>query len=198
MVRVVEYNVEVDGSDGVSELFCLATTLLDHQAYPAEAVVAAYPQRWSASETTIGENKSTVTDAGPSRGPILRSGEPGLARQEFRAWLTAAQLVRKAASAAARTAGMPVTSDQVSFTAMRHEAARSLTQTLVATAASAQALAAVAAAASRAVLAQLITTGRGRHRGRLRKYEPRFGHTSQTTPTVAAPRTITVFAPVMS
>jgi hypothetical protein len=27
MVRVVEYNVEVDGSDGVSELFCLATTL---------------------------------------------------------------------------------------------------------------------------------------------------------------------------
>ena len=50
------YNVEVDGSDGVSELFCLATTLLDHQAYPAEAVVAAYPQRWSASETTIGEN----------------------------------------------------------------------------------------------------------------------------------------------
>ena len=65
--------------------------------YPARAVAEVYPKRWTASETTIGENKTLITDAGPSRGPILRSGEPDLVLQEFYAWLAAGQLVRKAA-----------------------------------------------------------------------------------------------------
>lgn len=66
MLRVIEYNVQTP--DGISELFCLASTLLDHQTYPAADLRDAYPKRWNASETTIGENKSTITDAGPSRG----------------------------------------------------------------------------------------------------------------------------------
>jgi hypothetical protein len=56
-VRVVEY--DVDTPDGVSELFCLATTLLDQRRYPADAVAEVYPKRWTASETTIGENTAT-------------------------------------------------------------------------------------------------------------------------------------------
>jgi Insertion element 4 transposase N-terminal/Transposase DDE domain len=193
LVRVVEYNVEVPGRDGVSELFCLATTLLDWQAYPATAVCEAYPERWSASETTIGENKTTITDAGPSRGPILRSEEPALARQEMWAWLAGAQLVRKAACAAARAAGKPTSAGQVSFTAVRHEANRSMAQTLVTAATSPQALAAAAERAARATLARLVTTGRDRHSERRRKHQPRFPHTPTTTPTARGPATITFF-----
>ena len=53
--------------------------------------------RLSAAETTIGEAKSTITDAGPSRGPILRSETPELVKQEIWAWLAATQLLRRAA-----------------------------------------------------------------------------------------------------
>jgi hypothetical protein len=71
-VRVVEYDVvKADGT--ISELFCLLTTLTDQQRYSKQDIAGLYSQQWSAAETTIGENKSTITDAGPSRGPILRS-----------------------------------------------------------------------------------------------------------------------------
>ncbi len=182
-VRVVEY--DVDTPDGVSELFCLATTLLDERKYPAKAIAAVYPKRWIASETTIGENKTLVTDAGPSRGPILRSGEPDLVLQEFYAWLAAGQLVRKAAYAATGQAtGRPVDAAQVSFTATRHEITRSITQTLVTATTSLDALTAAAEAASRAVLTRLVTTGRDRHSDRRRKHQPSFPRSRQTTRTV--------------
>jgi hypothetical protein len=182
-VRVVEY--DVDTPDGVSELFCLATTLLDERRYPAEAVARVYPKRWTASETTIGENKTLVTDAGPSRGPILRSGEPELVLQEFYAWLAAGQLVRKAAHAATAQATLrPVDATQVSFTATRHEITRSITQTLVTATTSLDALTAAAETASRAVLTRLITPGRDRHSDRRRKHQPSFPRSKQTTRTV--------------
>ena len=67
-LRVAEHNVVLPGSDDeVSETYTIATTLLDHRAADAETLRAAYPMRWSASETTIGENKTTVT--GPARPP---------------------------------------------------------------------------------------------------------------------------------
>ena len=67
-LRVAEHNVVLPGSDGeVSETYTIATTLLDHRDADAETLRAAYPMRWSASETTIGENKTTVT--GPARRP---------------------------------------------------------------------------------------------------------------------------------
>jgi len=182
-VRVVEY--DVDTPDGVSELFCLATTLLDEKRYPAQAIAEVYPKRWTASETTIGENKTLVTDAGPSRGPILRSGEPDLVLQEFYAWLAAGQLVRKAAHAATGQAtGRAVDAGQVSFTATRHEITRSITQTLVTATTSLQALTAAAEAASRAALTRLNTTGRDRHSDRRRKHQPSFPRSKQTTRTV--------------
>jgi hypothetical protein len=198
-VRVVEHNVTVPGGETVSELYCLATTLLDYQRFPAEAIREAYPQRWSASETTIGENKTTVTGAGPSTGPALRSEEPDLVRQEFWAWLTGAQLVRKSGAAAANTAAgntaRPVTTDQISFTAMRREAARSMVQTQVTAATSPAVLARLAETASHAALSTLIVTGRQRHSGRRQKSRPRFPHTGVTTPTVTGPVTITRFHP---
>lgn len=182
-VRVVEY--DVDTPDGVSELFCLATTLLDERRYPARAIAAVYPKRWTASETTIGENKTLVTDAGPSRGPILRSGEPDLVLQEFYAWLAAGQLVRKAAHKATTAATRrPVDAAQVSFTATRHEITRSITQTLVTATTSLHALTAAAQDASRAILTRLLTTGRDRHSDRRRKHQPSFPRSKQTTPTI--------------
>lgn len=81
-VRVVEYDVaKPDGS--TSELFCLLTTLTDQQRYSKQDIAGLYSQRWVAAETTIGEAKSTITDAGPSRGPILRSETPELVHQEI-------------------------------------------------------------------------------------------------------------------
>ncbi len=81
-VRVVEYDVvKADGT--ISELFCLLTTLTDQQRYSSHDIAGLYSQRWSAAETTIGENKSTITDAGPSRGPILRSQSPELVLQNL-------------------------------------------------------------------------------------------------------------------
>src|SRR5262249_40611396 len=149
-----------DGS--VSELFCLATTLLDHDEHPASDISDLYRQRWSACETTIGENKSTITDAGPSRGPILRSETPDLVRQELWAWLTATQLVRKAAHATTQTTTR-VGTDQISFTTIRRAAARSMTQSTVTATTCAHALAAAADRTARAALANLVTTDRNRH-----------------------------------
>ena len=113
-VRVVEYDVAVPGRDGAGdELYALATTLTDWQAYPAAELAACYPDRWAATETVIGEDKSAITDAGPSRGPILRSSSPHQVTQEMWAWITATQLVRIhgchaiQASAAAQPATAP-------------------------------------------------------------------------------------------
>jgi hypothetical protein len=187
MLRVVEYTPVPPGRE-TAELVCLATTLLDWQAYPADAVRDAYPHRWVASETTIGENKSAVTGAGPSVGPILRSGEPVLVRQEFWFWLCATQLVRKAAAEAAAAGG--VDTDRVSFTTVRHEATRSMTQTRTSATSSPAALAAVAVTTTLAAMAALVTTGRDRHSPRLRKHRPRFPHTSRTKTTTRGPATI--------
>jgi hypothetical protein len=205
MLRVVEYNVET--ADGTSELFCLATTLLDEHAYPAAAIRDAYPSRWAASETTIGENKSTITDAGPSRGPILRSKEPTLVEQEFWAWLTGCQLIRKAAATAAdlpATACSPeattppdpqLSTSQVSFTGVRNECTRSMTQTLITAATSTAARTAHMLAATSMILATLVTTGRQRSSTRTRKHQPRFPHTPITKTTRTGHRNITTFHP---
>jgi hypothetical protein len=50
------------------------------------------PDRWAAAETVIGEDKSAVTDPGPSHGPILRARAPRQAGQEMWAWITATPL----------------------------------------------------------------------------------------------------------
>jgi hypothetical protein len=96
-----------DGTGQPSETRTVITTLLDHQAAPADQVRETYLTRWSASETTFGEDKTTITGAGNrTSGPVLRSGSPRLVIQEARAWLTSTQLVRagEAAPCAGKTA----------------------------------------------------------------------------------------------
>ena len=92
-VRAAEHNVILpsgDGTEEASETCTVITTLLDHQAAPAGQARETYLTRWSASETTFGEDKSTITGAGiRTSGPVLRSGSPRLVIQVLAAALSA-------------------------------------------------------------------------------------------------------------
>ena len=130
-----------DGEEKVSETCTVITTLLDHQAAPADQVRDTYLTRWSASETTFGEDKTTITGAGNrTSGPVLRSGSPRLVIQEAWAWLTATHLVRAGEAAALRSehaaaralrrrGARQVTADEESFTAARLHILRSMEST---------------------------------------------------------------------
>jgi hypothetical protein len=211
-VRAAEHNVILPCGDGkeVSETCTVITTLLDHQAAPAEAVRETYLTRWSAAETTFGEDKTTITGAGNrTSGPVLRSGRPRLVIQEAWAWLTATQLVRASAAAALRSETAAaralrrkdhadVTADEESFTAVRHHAIRSMTSSQVTASSSLEALAAAADAAARAALHTLNVPGRQRHSERAQKARPKFAHASATKTTVKGKPQVHVFAPGFS
>jgi hypothetical protein len=91
-VRVIEYSVITENDDGeqVSELFCLATTLLDPQVAPAADLAGLYHNRWQA-ETGIGDLKTTQR-GGPE--VLLRSKTPTMVAQEFWAMVCVYQAVR--------------------------------------------------------------------------------------------------------
>ena len=92
-VRVIEYFVDVEGQD-VPEMFCLVTDLVDWEDYPAAELAALYKWRWDGSETALREAKAPLRGAGPGTGPMLRSGSPGLVRQELAAWAAGTGLAR--------------------------------------------------------------------------------------------------------
>ena len=209
-VRAAEHNAVLprgDGTEEVSETCTVITTLLDHQAAPAAAVREAYLTRWSASETTFGEDKATITGAGNrTSGPVLRSGSPRLVISEAWAWLTGTQLVRASAAAALRTEAAaaralrredraPVTADEESFTATWRHAIRSMTSSQVTSSSSLEAIAAAGAAAARATLHALNVPGRQRHSERAQKARPKFPHATATKTTVTGKPQVTVFAP---
>jgi Insertion element 4 transposase N-terminal len=209
-VRVTEHNDIMpagDGKEEASETCTVVTTLLDYEAAPADAVRNTYLTRWSASETTFGEAKATITGAGNrTSGPVLRSGSPRLVIQETWAWLTATQLVRASAVAALRSDAAaaralrrkdsaPVTADEESFTTARHHMIRSMTSSQVTASPSLEALAAAADAAARAVLRILNIPGRQRHSERAQKARPKFAHTSATKKTVTGKPQVQAFAP---
>ena len=183
-VRAAEHNVVLpdgDGQEEVSETCTVITTVLDHQAAPAGAVRETYLTRWSASETTFGEDKTTITGAGNrTSGPVLRSGSPRLVIQEAWAWLAGTQLVRASAAAALRTGAAaaralrredsaPVTADEESFTAVWRHAIRSMTSSQLTATSSLEAIAAAGDAAARAALHTLNVPGRQRHSKRAQK-----------------------------
>jgi hypothetical protein len=208
-VRAAEHNAVLPCGDGeeVSQACTLITTLLDHRAAPADAVRETYLTRWSASETTFGEDKATITGAGNrTSGPVLRSGSPRLVISEAWAWLTAAQLVRASAAAALRSEAAAaralrrkdkalVTADEESFTAVLRHAIRSMTSSQVTASSSLAALAAAADAAARAALHALNVPGRERHSPRTQKARPKFAHTSATKQTITGKPQVSVFAP---
>jgi len=212
-VRVTEHNAlfpAAGGQEQVSETCTVITTLLDHRAAPAQAVRDAYLTRWSASETTFGENKATIAGAGNrTSGPVLRSGCPRLVIQEAWAWLTATQLTRAAEAAALRGEAAaaralrrkdaaPVAPDEESFTAARHHMIRSMTTSQVTSSSSLDAIAAAADSAARAILRTLNVPGRERHSERAQKARPKFPHTAATKQTVTGKPQVTVFAPGFS
>jgi hypothetical protein len=208
-VRVTEHSALAAGPDGeqVSETCTLITTLLDGVKAPADVLRDAYPNRWTASETTFGEDKATITGAGNrTSGPVLRSGCPLLVEQEAWAWLTSTQLVRaseaatlrseEAAARALRRAGArPVTADEESFTAAWHHAVRSMETSQVTATSSLAAIAAAADSAARAHLHTLNIPGRDRHSPRKQKHRPKFPHTSATKQTVTGKYQVLVYAP---
>ena len=209
-VRVTEHNAAMPaagGTETVSETCTVITTLLDHRAAPADAVRETYLTRWSASETTFGEDKTTIAGAGNrTSGPVLRSGSPRLVIQEAWAWLTATQLARASAAAALRGEaararalrrkdGAPVTADEESFTAVVRHAVRSMASTQVTATSSLDAIAAAADAAAHAALHTLNLPGRQRHSRRAQKARPKFPHATATKTTVTGKPQVTVFAP---
>jgi hypothetical protein len=209
-VRVAEHSAVMptgDGNEAVSETCTVITTLLDHEAAPADQVRDAYLTRWSAAETTFGEDKTTIAGAGNrTSGPVLRSGSPRLVIQEAWAWLTATQLTRASETAALRSEAAraralrrkdaaPVTADEESFTAARHHTIRSMTSTQVTAASSPEAIAAAGDAAARAALHILNIPGRQRHSERAQKARPGFRHATATKTTVTGNPRVIVYAP---
>ena len=74
---------------------------MDIDEYPAVELAALYKWRWDGSETALREAKASLDGAGPSAGPMLRSGSPGLVRQELAAWAAGNEMTRGVARAAA-------------------------------------------------------------------------------------------------
>jgi hypothetical protein len=212
-VRVTEHSAvmpSADGNEAVSEACTVITTLLDHEAAPADQVRDAYLTRWSAAETTFGEDKTTVAGAGNrTSGPVLRSGSPRLVIQEAWAWLTATQLTRASEAAALRGEAAraralrrkdttPVTADEESFTAARHHMIRSMTTAQVTATSSLEAIAAAGDTAARAALHALNVPGRQRHSERAQKARPKFRHATATKTTVTGKPQVVVYAPGFS
>jgi Insertion element 4 transposase N-terminal len=209
-VRAAEHNAVFPsggGDERVPETCTIITTLLNHEEAPADQVRDAYLTRWSADETTFGEDKTTITGAGNrTSGPVLRSGCPRLVIQEAWAWLTGTQLARASAAAALRSGHAaararrrrdqaPVTADEESFTASVRHAIRSMTTTQVTATSSLDALAAAADSAARAYLHTLNLPGHQRHSERVQKARPKFAHTAATKQTFTGKPEVTVFAP---
>ena len=110
-VRVIEYTVHTaaeDGAEESSEVFCLVTSLLDVEEYPALDLACAYPLRWGC-ETVIGHHK---TDMGEGQ-PVLRSGDPEGVMQEMWALFAVYQAICRIVGIAVNAAGIPP--DKISF-----------------------------------------------------------------------------------
>ena len=109
-VRVIEAAVTATGHDGTRHggAYRLATTLLDHRAYPAQALVSLYHERWEHEITYLALRHTLL------QGRVLRSGDPAGLEQEMWALLALYQALRIAITDA--TATMPGTDpDRASY-----------------------------------------------------------------------------------
>ena len=107
-VRVAEHNVgparrRREGE--VSETCTVITTLLDHEAAPADAVRDAYLDQVErvGDHVRRGQGHHHRRREPHQSGPVLRSGSPRLVIQEAWAWLAGTQLVRASEAAALRS-----------------------------------------------------------------------------------------------
>jgi len=203
-VRVIEYTVTMAGRDA-PELFCLITDLHDHETYPAQTLARAYHWRWVGSETCLKEAKSAISGAGPSTGPMLRSHSPGLVAQEHAAWVTAVELARATARAAAavaaparrgRRAGQPVHPREISFTAARRAIIASVRSGAATTSLPAQMITARREHTLAGLARRRVQVDRHRHRDRKTKARPGFPAGGPRLVTRTAPAEISVCQPL--
>lgn len=82
-VRIIEASVTVTCHDGTryGGTYRLATTLADHRAYPAEALIALYHERWQHEIAYLALRHTLLG------GRVLRSGDPAGLQQEMWALL---------------------------------------------------------------------------------------------------------------
>jgi hypothetical protein len=98
-VRVITAAVTVTCHDGTSYggTYRLATTLLDHRAFPAQALMALYHERWE-HEVAYLTLRHTLL-----QGRVLRSGDPAGIEQETWALLAVYQALRIAVADAVQS-----------------------------------------------------------------------------------------------
>lgn len=98
-VRIITAHVQVTCHDGThyGDDYRLATTLLDHRAYPADALVGLYHERWEHETTYLALRHTLLT------GRVLRSKDPAGLQQEVWALLTLYQVLRTAVTDAVTT-----------------------------------------------------------------------------------------------
>jgi hypothetical protein len=91
-VRVIAAAVTVTCHDGTryGGEYRLATTLLDHRAWPAEALIRLYHERWEHEAAYLALRHTLL------QGRILRSGDPAGLQQEMWALLALYQALRTA------------------------------------------------------------------------------------------------------
>ena len=109
-VRIIEASVTVTCHDGTryGGSYRLATTLLDHRAYPGGALISLYHERWEHEITYLALRHTLLG------GRVLRSGDPAGLGQEMWALLTLYQALRIAITDAIET--MPGTDpDRASY-----------------------------------------------------------------------------------
>ena len=89
-VRIVTAAVTVTCHDGTTYggVYRLATTLLDHRAYPAGALMTLYHERWQHEITYLALRHTLL------QGRVLRSGDPAGIEQEMWALLAVYQALR--------------------------------------------------------------------------------------------------------
>jgi hypothetical protein len=98
-VRVITAKVTVTCHDGTTYggVYRLATTLLDHRAYPADALMTLYHERWEHEITYLALRHTLLT------GRVLRSGDPAGTEQEMWALLAVYQALRIAVTDAVQS-----------------------------------------------------------------------------------------------
>ena len=98
-VRVITAKVTVTCHDGTSYggTYRLATTLLDHRAYPPQGLMALYHERWEHEVTYLALRHTLL------QGRVLRSGDPAGVQQEMWALLTVYQALRIAVTDAVQS-----------------------------------------------------------------------------------------------
>ncbi|HUL24209.1 MAG TPA: transposase [Streptosporangiaceae bacterium] len=98
-VRIIDAAVTVTCHDGTryGGTYRLATTLLDHRAYPAQALIALYHERWEHEVAYLALRHTLLN------GRVLRSGDPAGLEQEMRALPALYQALRIAITDAVAT-----------------------------------------------------------------------------------------------